>query len=82
MKGCVCFSKEQAIIKLAEEAEHQKQLEEEKLHIEQMQQQEAVKRQIQSALNEQTFDQFRKYASQQYPGKNTWKIITIIINYK
>ncbi|ERL94476.1 Golgi resident protein GCP60 [Dendroctonus ponderosae] len=60
--------KEQAIIKLAEEAEHQKQLEEEKLHIEQMQQQEAIKRQIQSALNEQTFDQFRKYASQQYPG--------------
>ena len=26
------------------------------------------RRQIQEALNQQTYDQFRKYAEQQYPG--------------
>lgn len=33
--------------------------------------QEAIKRQIQQALNEQTFDQFKQYAEQQYPGNQS-----------
>lgn len=35
---------------------------------EQLEKEETLKRQIQQALNEQTFDQFRNYAEQQYPG--------------
>lgn len=44
------------------------QLEEKKYLQEQLLKQEAVKRQIQQALNEQTFEQFKQYAEQQYPG--------------
>lgn len=40
-----------------------------KLAQEQLERDEAVKRQIQQALNEQTYTQFRKYAEQQYPGE-------------
>lgn len=41
------------------------------------------RRQIQEALNQQTYEQFRKYAEQQYPGnpeqvRNTINIFCII----
>lgn len=39
-----------------------------KLIQEQLNKEESIRRQIQQALNEQTFDQFRKYAEQQFPG--------------
>uniref|UniRef100_A0A6P7G0J9 Golgi resident protein GCP60 n=1 Tax=Diabrotica virgifera virgifera TaxID=50390 RepID=A0A6P7G0J9_DIAVI len=51
-----------------EEEERLKKLEEEKVLQEEMWRQEAIKRQIQLALNQQTYEQFRKYAEQQYPG--------------
>ncbi|KAK5643713.1 hypothetical protein RI129_007558 [Pyrocoelia pectoralis] len=41
---------------------------EEKVLQEQIRKEEAIKRQIQQALNEQTYEQFRNYAEQQYPG--------------
>lgn len=34
-----------------------------------MEREEAIKRQIQQALNEQTYEQFRKYSEQQFPGE-------------
>lgn len=43
--------------------------EEQKLLQEEIEKEECIKRQIQRALNEQTYDQFRKYAEQQFPGK-------------
>ncbi|KAL1505477.1 hypothetical protein ABEB36_005041 [Hypothenemus hampei] len=61
-------AKEEASKRLAEEAEKLKKEEEERMKFDQMQQEEAAKRQIQHALNEQTYEQFRAYASQQYPG--------------
>ncbi|XP_031347920.1 Golgi resident protein GCP60 isoform X2 [Photinus pyralis] len=51
--------------------EHEQQLKreaEEKVLQEQIRREEAIKRQIQQALNEQTYEQFRNYAEQQYPG--------------
>nr|XP_023015905.1 Golgi resident protein GCP60 [Leptinotarsa decemlineata] len=60
--------KEEEARKRIEEEERLKKMEEEKYLEEQMFKQEAIKRQIQQALNEQTFDQFRKYSEQQYPG--------------
>ncbi|CAG9854119.1 unnamed protein product [Phyllotreta striolata] len=54
--------------KKLEEVEKQKKLEDEKILQEELWKQEAVKRQIQLALNQQTYEQFRKYAEQQYPG--------------
>ncbi|CAG9762863.1 unnamed protein product [Ceutorhynchus assimilis] len=54
------LGKEKDKKKIALEAQQQKEQEN--------QQQEAIKRQIQQALNEQTYEQFRKYADQQYPG--------------
>ncbi|CAH2015732.1 unnamed protein product [Acanthoscelides obtectus] len=56
--------------KLIEAQEKLKKEEEEKYLQEQLYKQEAIKRQIQQALNEQTYNQFRKYAEQQYPGNN------------
>lgn len=64
------FSKEEEKLKLIEEEKRIKLEAEEKLLQEQMQKEEALKRQIQQALNEQTYEQFRNYADQQYPGKN------------
>ncbi|KAG5882535.1 hypothetical protein JTB14_038146 [Gonioctena quinquepunctata] len=61
------IKEEQSKQQIAEE-ERLKKEEEEKYLEEQMLKQEAIKRQIQQALNEQTFDQFRSYAEQQYPG--------------
>lgn len=46
--------------------------EEEKFIQQQLLKEEAIKRQIQQALNEQTYDQFRKFAEQQYPGNTSW----------
>ncbi|VEN59294.1 unnamed protein product [Callosobruchus maculatus] len=60
--------KEEESKKLIEAQEKQKKEEEEKFLQEQLYRQEAIKRQIQQALNEQTYSQFRKYAEQQYPG--------------
>ncbi|CAH1101914.1 unnamed protein product [Psylliodes chrysocephalus] len=54
--------------KKIEEEERLKKLEEEKILQEELWKQEAIKRQIQLALNQQTYEQFRKYAEQQYPG--------------
>ncbi|CAG9819463.1 unnamed protein product [Phaedon cochleariae] len=54
--------------KLLEEEVRLKRVEEEKFVNEQMLKQEAIRRQIQQALNEQTYDQFKSYAEQQYPG--------------
>lgn len=64
----ICFSKEEEQRRLLEEQEKLKKQREEKFIQEQAQKEEAIKRQIQQALNEQTYDQFRKYAEQQYPG--------------
>ncbi|KAJ3658648.1 hypothetical protein Zmor_010375 [Zophobas morio] len=61
-------AKEEEKRRLIEEEERLKKEEEEKLIQEQLTKEEAIKRQIQQALNEQTFDQFRKYAEQQFPG--------------
>ncbi|XP_066154514.1 Golgi resident protein GCP60 isoform X1 [Euwallacea fornicatus] len=61
-------AREEASSRLAQVAEKQIKEEEELTILESMRQQEAVKRQIQQALNEQTYEQFRKYAVQQYPG--------------
>ncbi|EFA02230.1 Golgi resident protein GCP60 [Tribolium castaneum] len=61
-------AKEEEKRRLIEEEEKQKKEEEAKLIQEQLTKEEAIKRQIQQALNEQTFDQFRKYAEQQFPG--------------
>ncbi|XP_018579759.1 Golgi resident protein GCP60 isoform X2 [Anoplophora glabripennis] len=61
-------AKEEESRKLIEEEEKLKKSEEEKFIQEQLLKEEAIKRQIQQALNEQTYDQFRKYAEQQYPG--------------
>lgn len=63
------ISKEEESRKLIEEEEKLKKREEEKFIQEQLLKEEAIKRQIQQALNEQTYDQFRKYAEQQYPGE-------------
>lgn len=52
-----------------EEEKKQKKEAEQKLIQEQLEREEAIKRQIQQALNEQTYEQFRKYAEQQFPGK-------------
>ncbi|XP_019869106.2 Golgi resident protein GCP60 [Aethina tumida] len=54
--------------RLLEQQEALKKEEEQKKIQEQLEREEAIKRQIQQALNEQTYDQFRKYAEQQYPG--------------
>lgn len=54
--------------KILEEEERLKREAEEKLVQEQREKEESIKRQIQQALNEQTYDQFRKYAEQHYPG--------------
>lgn len=62
------LAKEMERLKLLEEEETLKKAEEEQLLQEQLQREEAVKRQIQLALNEQTYDQFRIYAEQHYPG--------------
>lgn len=56
-------------IKEQEVEELQRQEIASKLAKEQLERDEAVKRQIQQALNEQTYNQFRKYAEQQYPGE-------------
>ncbi|XP_056634684.1 Golgi resident protein GCP60 [Diorhabda sublineata] len=61
-------AQEQLEKKKIEEEERLKKLEEEKVIQEEMWKQEAIKRQIQLALNQQTYEQFRKYAEQQYPG--------------
>ncbi|KAJ8936948.1 hypothetical protein NQ318_015566 [Aromia moschata] len=61
-------AKEEESRRIIEEEERLKKIEEEKFVQEQLLKQEAIKRQIQQALNEQTYDQFRKYAEQQYPG--------------
>lgn len=45
-----------------------KKEQEEKLKQEELEREESIKRQIKQALNEQTYDQFRKYAEQQFPG--------------
>ena len=65
---CDYYRKEEEKRRLIEEEERLKKEEEEKLIQEQLTKEEAIKRQIQQALNEQTFDQFRKYAEQQFPG--------------
>lgn len=62
------FSKEAEEKRLLEQQEALKKEEEQKKIQEQLEREEAIKRQIQQALNEQTYDQFRKYAEQQYPG--------------
>lgn len=36
---------------------------------ERLEQEELIKRQIQQALNEQTYEQFRKYSEHQFPGE-------------
>lgn len=51
-----------------EQEEKQKKEAEEKLIQEELEREEGIKRQIQQALNEQTYEQFRKYAEQQFPG--------------
>ncbi|KAJ8919445.1 hypothetical protein NQ315_016545 [Exocentrus adspersus] len=61
-------AKEEESRKRIEAEELIKKNEEEKFVQEQLLKEEAIKRQIQQALNEQTYDQFRKYAEQQYPG--------------
>ncbi|XP_022908058.2 Golgi resident protein GCP60 [Onthophagus taurus] len=53
---------------LLQKEEVRKKEEEEKLVQERLEKEEAIKRQIQQALNEQTYDQFRRYAEQHYPG--------------
>ncbi|KAF5285480.1 hypothetical protein FQR65_LT13225 [Abscondita terminalis] len=62
------LAKEEEKRKLIEREEKLKKEAEEKLLQEQIQKEEAIKRQIQQALNEQTFEQFRNYAKLQYPG--------------
>ncbi|XP_050307979.1 Golgi resident protein GCP60 [Anthonomus grandis grandis] len=62
------LEKEELTKKIEEDENKRKQEEEQRLLLEKMQEQEAIKRQIQLALNQQTYDQFRKYAMQQYPG--------------
>ena len=62
------LAKEMERLKLMEEEETLKRAEEEQLLRERLQREEAAKRQIQLALNEQTYDQFRIYAEQHYPG--------------
>ncbi|CAH0561007.1 unnamed protein product [Brassicogethes aeneus] len=54
--------------RLLEQQESIKKDQEQKLMQEQLDREEVIKRQIQQALNQQTYDQFRKYADQQYPG--------------
>lgn len=50
--------------------EEKKQQEKEQQKIqEQLEKEEILKRQIQQALNEQTYEQFRAYAVQQFPGE-------------
>lgn len=61
-------SKDEENRRLIEEKERLKKEEEEKIVEAQFTKEEAIKRQIQQALNEQTYDQFRKYADQQFPG--------------
>jgi hypothetical protein len=61
-------AKEEEKRRLIEEEEKLKKEEEAKLIQEQLTKEESIRRQIQQALNEQTFDQFRKYAEQQFPG--------------
>lgn len=58
----------------------QRKSEEEKYIQEQLLKQEVIKRQIQQALNEQTYDQFRIYAEQQYPGM-LYRLRSIIMYY-
>ncbi|KAK9719833.1 Acyl CoA binding protein [Popillia japonica] len=62
------LAKEAEKQKILEEEERLKREAEEKLVQEQREKEESIKRQIQQALNEQTYDQFRKYAEQHYPG--------------
>lgn len=61
-------SKEYEKKKLIEEEEQLKREQEERMIQEQKEKEEAIRRQIQQALNAQTFDQFKKYAEQQFPG--------------
>lgn len=53
---------------MIEEEEKLRKEQEERLIQEQKEKEEAIRRQIQQALNAQTFDQFKKYAEQQFPG--------------
>lgn len=62
------FSKEAEKKKILEEEERLKREAKDKIEQEQREKEESIKRQIQQALNEQTYDQFRKYAEQHYPG--------------
>ncbi|KAL3266937.1 hypothetical protein HHI36_011087 [Cryptolaemus montrouzieri] len=61
-------SKENEKKKVIEEQEKIRKEKELKLIQEQKEKEEAIRRQIQQALNEQTFDQFKRYAEQQFPG--------------
>lgn len=62
------ITKEENRRKLIEKEAQLKKEAEEKVLQEQIRKEEAIKRQIQQALNEQTYEQFRNYAEQQYPG--------------
>lgn len=63
------YSKEEEERKLIElEEQRQKEVEQQRLQ-EQLEKEETIKRQIQQALNEQTYEQFRSYAEQQFPGE-------------
>lgn len=73
------FREEEAAKRLAEQEELSKKENEERLMIEQVRQEEAVKRQIQQALNQQTYEQFKKYAIQQYPGRFRFSKFNILI---
>lgn len=62
--------------RIEEENERIEKLKEERHVQEQLIRQEAIKRQIQHALNEQTFEQFKQYAEQQYPGRQADEFFT------
>lgn len=64
----ITYSQEKEQLRLLEEEEKHKKEQEEKFLQDQLQKEEAIKRQIQQALNGQTYEQFREYAEQQYPG--------------
>ncbi|XP_017783749.1 PREDICTED: Golgi resident protein GCP60 isoform X2 [Nicrophorus vespilloides] len=63
------IEKEEDLKKQAQEEEKRKKDEELKIKEEQLEREELIKRQIQQALNEQTYEQFRKYAEHQFPGE-------------
>jgi acyl-CoA-binding protein len=62
------LKKEEELRKIEEEKKLKEQEEEKKKEEEERLKQESQRRQIQDALNQQTYYQFKSYAEQQYPG--------------